>query len=99
MLPMSGNVLSRQPRRRLDLRQDVAGRRPLGSEFQHSRDQRIDIAYIGAMIDDRRTYRELAVQNRRRWRRDSGFLNIGDNIAVDPVGIISAITEAYDIEL
>jgi len=51
------------------------------------------------VIDDSRAYRELAVQDSRRWRRDPGFLNVDDNIAVDPVGVGSAIAKADDIEL
>ena len=51
------------------------------------------------MIDDRRAYRELAVENRRRRRRDPGLLNIDDDIAVDLVGVVGAIAEADDIEL
>ena len=57
------------------------------------------------MIDDRRAYRELAIQNRGGWGGDAGFLNIDDNSVIDlvglanQVGIISAITEADDIEL
>ena len=51
------------------------------------------------MIDDSRSYRELAVENRRRWRRDPGFLNVDDNIAIYLVGVGSAIAEADDVEL
>jgi flagellar biosynthesis repressor protein FlbT len=71
----------------------------LRAEFQHRRDQRIDIAGIGAVIDDRRADREPAVENRGRWRRDPGFLNVDDDIAIDPVGVIGAIAKADDVEL
>jgi hypothetical protein len=62
-------------------------------------DQRVDIAGIGAVIDDRGAYRELAIENRGRGNRDPGFLNIDDDIAVDLIGVSGAITETDDVEL
>ena len=61
--------------------------------------QRIDIADVGAVIDDGCAYRELAVENRRRGCRDPGFLNVDDDLAIDLVGVGGAIAEADDIEL
>ena len=51
------------------------------------------------MIDDRRADRELAVEHRGRRRRDPGFLDVDDDIAVDLVGVGGAIAKADDIEL
>ena len=42
-------------------------------------DERVDVADVSAMIDDGRADRELAVQNRCRWRGDPGFLDIDDD--------------------
>src|SRR6266436_3862461 len=98
--PPDRNRLHRQRRRSLDFQNEAVGRRrSLRAEFQHRRDQSVDIAGVGAVIDDCRAYRELAVEKRRRWRRNPGFLNGDDDIAVDPVGVGGAITEANDIQL
>ena len=60
-----------------------AARDRRASEFKHRRNQRIDIADIGAVIDDRRADREPAIQHRRRRRRDSGFLDVDDDVAIE----------------
>src|SRR5229473_7831218 len=75
-------------RRRLDF-DDRTIARPgsLRAEFQHRRDQRVDIAGVGAVIDDGRAYRELAVEHGGRRRRDPGFLDVDDDAAIDLVGI------------
>ena len=53
-------ALHRQRRRLLDLEHAPSPRRrSLRAELQHRRDQRIDIADVGAVIDDRRADREL----------------------------------------
>src|SRR5260370_34014614 len=77
----------------------VGGARSPQTKIRKRRDQCVDVTSIGAMIDDSRAYRELAIEQRRRWRRDPGFLNVDDNFAIDLVGVGSAITEADDIEL
>jgi hypothetical protein len=51
------------------------------------------------VIDDSRAYRELVVEKRRRWRRDPGFLNADDNIAIYLIGVGGTIAKADDIEL
>src|SRR5689334_3748387 len=51
------------------------------------------------MIHDRRAYRKPAVEHRRRRRGDAGFLDVDHNLAVEPVGIIRAISEADDVEI
>ena len=53
------------------------------AEIEDRGHQRIEIADIGAMIDDRRADRELAVDQGGRRRRDPGFLDIDDDIAID----------------
>src|SRR5882724_10991816 len=77
----------------------TARRHRARAEIKHRRYQRVEIACVGAVIDDSRPYRELAVEDRRRWSRDPGFLNIDDNIAIYLVGVRSAIAKADDIEL
>src|SRR5258707_12963546 len=67
--------------------------------IQHRSDQRVDVAGIRAVIDDSGAYRELAVKQRRRRRRDPGFLYVDDDIAIHLVGAGGAITEADDVEL
>src|SRR5262249_6451825 len=83
-----------------------SGRNPLleagsaaRSEFQNSRHQRINVAAIGAVVDDGGADREPAVEHRRRRRCDTGFLKIDDDLAIDPVGIVGAIAEANDVEI
>src|ERR1700704_5721523 len=61
--------------------------------------QRIKIAEIGTMIKDCRPDRQLALDHGRRRRRDSGFMNVGDNFGIDGVGVRGAIAKADDIEL
>ena len=51
------------------------------AEFQHRRHQRIDVAHVGAMVDDRRADREPAVERGRRRRRDSGLLDVDATIS------------------
>lgn len=51
------------------------------------------------MVDDRRTYREFSVQQRRRRSRDAGLLNVDDDIAIDAIAVRTSVTEADDIEL
>src|SRR5216684_6228714 len=86
--------LHRQRRRCLDRRHEaVIGTRSPRSRIQHRGDQCVDIAGVGAMIDDSRAYRELAVEQRGRWRRDPGLLNIDDDFAIDLVGVGSAIAK------
>src|SRR5258708_40334889 len=48
---------------------------------------------------DRRRYREFYVQQRRRWSRDGGILNVHDDIGIDATGVGTSIAEADDIEL
>src|SRR5438309_8867957 len=80
--------LHRERRRRLDFHDRTgAAPRSLRSEFLYRRDQRVDIAAVGTVIDDGRAYRELAVENGGRRRGDPGFLDVDDNAAIDLVGI------------
>ena len=51
------------------------------------------------MIDDGGAYRELAIQQRRRRRRDARFLNVDDDLAIDLVGVGGTVAKADDIEL
>ena len=51
------------------------------------------------MIDDRRPYRELAIENSGRRRRDPGFLNVDNDVAIDLVGVDRTIAEADDVEI
>src|SRR5258708_32931616 len=89
-----------QCRRLLEVEHEAAvRRRPSRSKLQYRSEQRVDVAGIGAMIDDSGTYCELAVEKRRRWRCDPGFLNVDDDIAIHLVGVGSAIAEADDVEL
>ena len=69
------------------------------AKLQHRRDQRVDVADVGAMIDDGRAYRKLAVEHRGRRRGDSGLLDVDDDLAIDPVGVVGAIAKADDIEM
>src|SRR5713101_270035 len=98
--PPEADRLHCQWRRLLDVQQEtVVRRRSPRSKLQYRSDQRVDVAGIGAVIDDRGTYCELAVKQRRRRRRDPGFLNADGDIAIHLVGVGGAIAEADDVEL
>ncbi len=71
---------------------------PGTAEGQYCLDQGIDVAGSGAVIDDRRADRQAAVDRRRRWRGDPGFVEIGDNARVHRVGLRAAEAEAGDVE-
>src|SRR6478752_4224533 len=98
--PPEADRLHRQWRRLLDVQQEtvVRGRSPR-SKLQYRSNQRVDVAAIGAVIDDSGAYRELAVKQRRRRCRDPGFLNVDDDIAIYLVGVGGPIAEADDVEL
>ena len=51
------------------------------------------------MVDDGAADREPAVKHSGRWRRNAGFLQIDDDLAIDPVGIVGAIAEADNVEV
>ena len=77
-----------------------ADRRSPRPEFQHCAKPALSMSHdIGAVIDDRRADREPAVEHRRRRRGDTGLLEIDDDLAIDPVGIVGAIAEADDVEI
>src|SRR5258708_12488574 len=58
---------------------------PGTAEGQYCLDQGIDVAGSGAVIDDRRADRQAAVDRRRRWRSDPGFVEIAANPPVHPL--------------
>src|SRR5436309_1961665 len=61
--------------------------------------KRVDIAEVGAVIDDRRTYCKLAVEQRGGRRCDARFLNVEHDLAIKLVGVIGAVAKAHDVEL
>jgi len=50
------------------------------------------------VIDDRDADREAAADRRRRWCGDPRFLEVGDDLRVQPVGVVAAMAEADDVE-
>ena len=70
-----------------------------GAEGEAGLDQRVDIARLGAVIDDGRADRELAVDRGGGRRGDAGFLQIDDDLGIEPVRIGAAVAEADDVEL
>jgi len=61
--------------------------------------ERVKVAGVRAVINDRGAYRQLAAEQRSRWRSDPGFLNVDHDIAIDLVGIGGAIAKADNVEL
>ena len=53
----------------------------------------VDIAGLGAVVDDRGADCEPPVDHRRRGRGAAGFVKVGDDRGIDPVGILDAIPE------
>ena len=60
--------------------------------------QRIDVALVGPVIDDRSPNRKVAIDNRGRRRDNSGFMKIDDYVCIQLVRVITAVTEAHDVQ-
>ena len=60
--------------------------------------KRVDVPFVGPMIDDRRTNCDRPIDCRGRRRGDPGFVQIGDDVGVELVGIAAAKAEADDVE-
>lgn len=60
---------------------------PLRAECEHRIDHPVDVRARGPVIDDRGADRELAADRGRRRRGDPGFVQVGDDLGVERVGI------------
>ena len=68
------------------------------SQRQRRLDERFDVLFSGAVIDNGGANRNLSMNNCARWRANPGFLQLRDKLYIDLICVGAAVAEANDVQ-
>ena len=95
-----GSVTGPAPYRRNPRAFVIRGRpATLSAELQDRRDESVEITTLSPVIDNRRSNRQAAVDDRGRWNGNTGFLDIRHDAGIHGVAIVATVSKTHDIEL